>query len=841
MYNGQALTQAQLQAIFPEHFNGRRHDRAPDYNSNRSQSRIRRWFLNQVPNRQPNPLVPNGPAVPPPGHPPQGGGQHGNGGGGGGGAPPPPVGAIQQNRGIPPPPPPPPVYQGGEYNYRWHFQPPVFPAEPVVPHDPEVEFPYEDMLRVPFFGWNIMRVNRKASLPRSILCHMAKAHSSMVVHVVTLLQVDAVIKNDLVLQAWLDIVLNTGYHEYVKRRHDIMCWFFASQSKWSSQLESITLANSEFAENRKKSSRNVNQLTPVRTKQTMVLYGMATLGTLAGAWYARNKAIAAKKGIVDTWNQTLSRVYPQHSLGFGDWGIVAEEVLKSIPGGLDLLIKLETIGYGDNRTEKWHRKSMQWSFTDRVRLHRELNERNAKIVETYRQRTIGYAELYFTHQVRKKCEDLGIPYCAPPNTSARGLQTKIDLYSQHGYHADRTGGGRWDTRRESRIGAILGRITPRPWYKFSEALSTKHILPYQHSWHDRNRYRYQIEKFYPQHNLSVSLGIWFQEVLKCIPLFWFIFACVDRLMHGDWRTFNWHRKSTAWPLKKRVEEMRGIVTEKPTLVKEYSDYVQGGPLHFTETVQPYYKAELPPFTVPKKEGGASSPYYATQENQTHRKDFKETYQGFFAIMYNVSSMVKPAPSWDNMEASLHERILLLPNSVPNPMMVQTCFDLAMKVQIEHIENPKFYDDLRPEQKRRLQSVQEDINKGVDKKKLTLNIKADETINGKEKMIARVLFDCSGEPFYYLGKITSELAKGLSKIFWNKTGEHAIMWQGTLLHMFFTCGATSDDLNLFINKAKQAQRESGSWSWAMTLSHAIVTMGGPLRVTSQSSTEHRACQ
>lgn len=744
-------TKQQNHKTIEESSNANSHKREADPNSARSVRRKNYWENNApkkiVVKKKANP-PPNPPNNPPPNPPP----------------PPPPF-----PDGVPPPPPsmpngfvPRPPIQ------RWvpsFFQAPPPVVVPIASYGVTVSFPYDDMFKV--FGWSIFRYERQASLPSGILSHMAAKHSSMCLNSITLMNVDHVVKGDIVLTSWLDNELNNSYQSYMDARHNLMCWFFASQSRWSSKLKDITEANSEYANNRKTSAKQLNELHPVPTITHRVIQVATALTSAALLAVAVNK---------------VRKQFTPHNVFGNKWSVYIEETIKIVPYGWKFISAIESCQNGDNRTEKWHKESMKWPYMERIRKHIALNKKNRQInnlcASLVRKQvmlgnvifpTLGEFSTYMS-----KCQEI-------TNQNIQLSCLRI-------------------TNEQLNRGELLFE-TMSDWSEYINHCEERYPIPKPHPTELE-----EIAKKYPQHNMFE--GFWHKvvEAFKCLPLMWRVVAFAEYLYYGDWRSWNWHKKSVEWAWSTRYGEMMRMKNHYTILVDEYEEYVNHHrePI-FTEVVGTHYASELPPFLISKLENNGTSPKFATASDDTLKIDYKTRYQGMFALMFCVSSMAKPAPSWDNMECSLHERILKHPNTETLAKHRNALNNIADLINIEHVENPNFYKDLRPIQRNNLMRVLQNQEKGIKEESLKLNIKADEILNGKEKMVARVLVDCSGEPFFDTGKITSELAKSLSTKFWNCEGSAPLVIEDhngleRKVYIYFTCGSTSHDIDRFINKA-----------------------------------------
>lgn len=315
-----------------------------------------------------------------------------------------------------------------------------------------------------------------------------------------------------------------------------------------------------------------------------------------------------------------------------------------------------------------------------------------------------------------------------------------------------------------------------------------------------------------------------EEIIKSFPYGYKVVATLEFLKYGHWGTYKWHKDSSQWDILTRLERHK-LRQEKPEIdnvnVVEYNNFINMGiPPNFEENICTMHTPHLNPFPLPvPKEKTGIKPY--VQLSQTTADPFPPNMEGIFPMCMPLTTMGRPANTWNNKCATIYERVTQYPNSkfADNTNHRTELIKIARNMPLDHVDNPDWFENLRPEQKRNLEKVRNNINNGIHDKTITCQIKNDEVINAKDKRVARFVFNLSGEDFYRQGKITSEISHWLSDYWGYHANNGFTKTVGDKSYenkIYFTCGATSNLLDYFVNKIindkVQGQLVMGDDTW-----------------------------
>jgi len=419
---------------------------------------------------------------------------------------------------------------------------------------------------------------------------------------------------------------------------------------------------------------------------------------------------------------------------FPRFSMYLEELLKCVPGAWWLIAKFESFMYGNTSTYWFHSCSKNLSFKNRLLLHRIHNFH------------------------------VPTPIAAPPS------RTFVHMVVQYCY------------RLLSQL-PFLVRIL---------------------------YLRYRAQRF--QHSLLPFLGkysVYIEELIKCLPYGWLFIACAERLLYGDWKTYNFHKLSSSWSYKKRVQQHLSINTnvsrQNSTIVRNFKLTTE----HFTPLYEPNLveiwqpNTSLPPITLSSPVFTPTIPvsteHFGTNRNPERRRELPRDSPGIYPLFYGFSNFAAPANTFDNLAAAVSSRVLQWNNVSPQLIEKNIFRDILNKFYHPRlIDNPNWYNELDARQKLNFQKTQTDLEKGIIKEFISISIKTDEIINcGGSKFVPRVLCHLQGLEFYQMGKMTSELTHGFASDY-DSTLSSPFVHKGVSLVVYYTCGATSFQLDTAIN-------------------------------------------
>jgi len=196
-------------------------------------------------------------------------------------------------------------------------------------------------------------------------------------------------------------------------------------------------------------------------------------------------------------------------------------------------------------------------------------------------------------------------------------------------------------------------------------------------------------------------------------------------------------------------------------------------------------------------------------NYPTKKDYKSTNypvlkNPWYPICWMMTSCVVPAPTVENTLAMLDYRLIRHPTCDTfnlGSILYGVLKNIANKLvfKIRDID-PNYYNRLSPIQRTRYDKALDEIVKGVNRPSIQLIMKTDEMLcTDFTKTIPRPICNLSGRYFALLGEVTTRVMKGFADCY-NETRKNAISYLGKDYYLFFTCGATSDQLDIFFNDA-----------------------------------------
>jgi hypothetical protein len=282
----------------------------------------------------------------------------------------------------------------------WNFKNPEFTFE-----EPEViwdEFEYETIERKWWMEW---RVTRKESLPRHIIEHLiSKIKSINVLNHIS--YSDLIAKDQVCYQEGLKQMRVGGVLTWFEWTARLDRFFYAYQNPHTKNIFRLARANSKYAEGQRKTRKVLSDRHVIFTETwdfVKMCAKTVAVGAVIGlslyvASQVREHHVEAFTGVV---NKCRSKLFPdsvgyvdriknrlnvQHTLfrSFPVFSVYLEETVKMIPGAWRIVTLLERFKYGDWKTYKWHKKSMQWPYFKRVEEHFKVNRDEGDLKVAYR-------------------------------------------------------------------------------------------------------------------------------------------------------------------------------------------------------------------------------------------------------------------------------------------------------------------------------------------------------------------------------------------------------------------------------------------------------------------------
>jgi len=336
-------------------------------------------------------------------------------------------------------------------------------------------------------------------------------------------------------------------------------------------------------------------------------------------------------------------------------------------------------------------------------------------------------------------------------------------------------------------------------------------------------YVYTLCKTFPR------LSVYIEEIIKEIKGGWWLIGVLERIKYGTWKQYEWHKRSMKWPFKQRVrlhlllneravQSNKGAPGSYLSNINMTIEEIDVELLPFLEEYDTHEVIEIAPSRIIKIEEKQDEYYDEDLDKQirvTHggimgyegsQLDPNE-YRGYFPLLYNVSTMKKPAPSFDNLLGAWHYRALDIPNSVCNVSKDVTDKILRRLPNYTATQNAEtkyeWYASLKSIQKQRMIRVQSAIQLGDMDESIEVTVKSDELLSTREKMIPRLIYNVSGVWLDRLGETAKTLSNAFSEI-WDSDHSFPINYKDKVYYVYFTCGASSASLSKFYQDSKNVQ-------------------------------------
>lgn len=617
------------------------------------------------------------------------------------------------------------------------------------------------------------------------------------------------IANDPLIVKHLDYYQRRNNTEYEMFLFNLDAYFYHSASVRLETGITLSEAGSLRAEQQRQISRNLNNLVPLNgVNYKTVLKAMLAGGLLCYLLYKR-------------WMRAKGRVGPHQIIPFfPKTSAFIEEVIKTIPGGWYVVSAIERVIYGDWHTMRFHKESASFPFRDRLKLHHWVNgcKRDSKLPWD---KTIILSVKPFVNVVND------------PKPLKHFIRNLAFLICQKSYNFVKTTKTRtWRTFFMMTGSWILNILAHNAFTEFMMGIMISVHFGFR-TWNDitdafsamffaiLSTIVARASLFSPppqtqqgqrMHQLipgSGKYGVYLEEIIKTVPYGWKIVACAERVIHGDWKTWNWHKRSSNWSFSTRVKEHMKlnelIPDEKPQLLKEYEEHISlKTKKTFSELIEPMRSTKMPKFTLPKIQGATPKPY-ATFDNQQEKTPSKDSY--WHSLFWCVNKMASPANTFENAAACIDERIRKMPNQKPSLVtnVYKSYVQLTEDMVIKKVKLPNWESSLRPIQKQNLATARKMREEGKIVNTIKTQLKCDEHIWFDEKAIPRFLVNGSKTEFLDLGKTTAEISTFVSEFLWGpKCLKPIARWKNGKLYVFmlyFTCGASSSSLSNFVNSIR----------------------------------------
>lgn len=229
----------------------------------------------------------------------------------------------------------------------------------------------------------------------------------------------------------------------------------------------------------------------------------------------------------------------------------------------------------------------------------------------------------------------------------------------------------------------------------------------------------------------------------------------------------------------------------------------------------YMYPTLPSFSVPilpPKNLPWDGCHSSNLDNRVDHKIYAPTH----VLLSPVSGMVKPAPSFDNLNAAVHFRILDIERSGCDDSVTLAMVDILPQCNFKFNEDlyEEWFNSLKPIQKKRIVQVVDMLNNNKPFKKTTsVFTKADEYISTglgvqqseqdeeqEVKAYPRVIYNVHPYYLHKLGSFTSQLTNYLVEEVFSKEPRYFAKINGKDVSAYYVCGSQSSDLDYYVNRA-----------------------------------------
>jgi len=312
-----------------------------------------------------------------------------------------------------------------------------------------------------------------------------------------------------------------------------------------------------------------------------------------------------------------------------------------------------------------------------------------------------------------------------------------------------------------------------------------------------------------------EFSVYLEEYLKIIPGMAYVIGVIEFLLYRTWTNYNWHVRSMKWNVDERIRKHKAHNSRFFLRLRDTYNATVNLPdvPVFNSGVEVIPSTKMLPASLPKPETDVRE-QYATMYDPVNRIDFKQ-YAPMHAVLWPVSSMRKPAPSYENVCAMLDKRIVGVSNSTVQWWAV----DMTNSVPLQQIsseleiDKTKWRQGLTPVQLVRNQNYIKDRDQGMPEKRLITNqmiLKSNELLPAREKFIPRPIHSVTGKALDEQGPFINEAMKDFASMY-NHECKYPISFSMNgdddpnkyTVYLYYTCGSRSRTLDIFYNEALEA--------------------------------------
>ena len=366
--------------------------------------------------------------------------------------------------------------------------------------------------------------------------------------------------------------------------------------------------------------------------------------------------------------------------------------------------------------------------------------------------------------------------------------------------------GKWFMRAVTAL-CLLGTTLVLSWFvkrttiNYAQRVKNNIKTSVHHMW-NKIKHPYSLFPMFP------NFTVYFEETIKMVPYGWWFVSYWEFLIYGDWETYKWHKKSSKWSyaqrcnahFKKNAARAKQYVAHE----HEYRVFLEDYAIKdFTEGVCSLSERCFPTSGIPWPGDPESTRLMIKNGisffNSVKRVPAsKETY--WFPLCWLLSEMVVPRNSYEIRWMAAVGRVSKVANAqISDWNLYNLCEKIAEKIIVEHIEIPNWIDTLDARQKRNLKMASNSRVRQEVKRTVSVQVKCDEALFVKEKLVPRILTNQSGEEFLAMGKQTSEISLWVHEHLFS-IDPIPIEISGLKYFCFFVAGASSYELDNFVWKA-----------------------------------------
>jgi hypothetical protein len=304
-----------------------------------------------------------------------------------------------------------------------------------------------------------------------------------------------------------------------------------------------------------------------------------------------------------------------------------------------------------------------------------------------------------------------------------------------------------------------------------------------------------------------------EEILKCIPGLWRVIGYFEYLKYGTWSCYHFHHHSMRYDFWQRLhmhkEWNTAVTAKKGPIYQAYCEAALTGSKLETQSgvVETLHYSGLLP-SRPQSYGPNSEGALTFPEPLGTPPLIEEHRSGFYAVCWGVTPMFKPGSTESNKVSCTNARIINAPVTKCDLYALRRAQRVSESIvaALEHspADPEAFFEHLRPVQKNCLkEATRAHFRDDVDTR-ITLFVKSNEILydNG-EKWVPRPVLNVSGHWFRTLGPEIWTLQSDYARRFDWDCDPIEFKTFGAFhvnVYLYFTCGATSSNLERFVSRA-----------------------------------------